>query len=69
LATNRFESSAQASLDELQSALRERNGTVQLSLGFCPVPHIEVAGGARWKMKAGGLLSPLPGPKSISTIP
>jgi hypothetical protein len=69
LPTNRFESFAQASLYELQSALRERNGAVLLSLGFCRIPHIEVAGGTRRKMKAGGLLSPLSDPKSISTIP
>jgi hypothetical protein len=69
LPTNRFESSAQASLHDLQSALRWRNGAVLLSLGFCWMPRIEIHGRRAPATKAGGLLSPLSAPKSMSTIP
>jgi len=53
----------------LQSALRWRNGAVLLSLGFCWMPRIEIHGRRAPATKAGGLLSPLSAPKSMSTIP
>jgi hypothetical protein len=73
LPTNRFDSCAQASLHDLQNELRRRNGTLLSALDFFP--------GIFWSathrkqrrrtpgMTAGGLLSPLAGMKSISTIP
>jgi hypothetical protein len=73
LPTSQFESFAQASLDDLQSALPRRNGAMTLrpTLGEIFL-GADAATKPRLRMpetKAGAPLSPAAGRKSISTIP